>query len=253
MSTRRRLIACDYNQLETRVAAFVSRDPGLMEIVNQDHTTPEGDLHAQNVLRMFHIPFDRQHEHKALRVRAKTDFFASLYGGQEDVILAQLEKAALRQPELEIYIPTKGEVKHGLRMLYATYPHFFLEYVPYAIDQARDNNCTAYTAFSRPRVIPSLKSPIEKLRKAAGREVISHNIQGTAADLARMAVLAVDKLEHGRLLLQIHDELVSEVEPGYEEEYLAKMIETMELGQPLDGVPLKVDGVIGDDWRACHK
>ena len=78
------LVAADYAQLEVRVAAFVSRDPVLMEIMNADPTSFEGDLHARTMYEVFGVPFDKQGGLKHIRVQAKTYFFSVLYGGRED-------------------------------------------------------------------------------------------------------------------------------------------------------------------------
>lgn len=246
------LVAGDYSQLEVRVAAFVSRDPILMRITNAP-SWPDNDLHAQTMERVFRIPFGDQHEYPHIRVAAKTYFFGCLYGAGPDTIVEQIEKAALNNPEMNIQIPSKREAGRNIGLLKEAYAKFFHEYVPHAVSMARERGGKAETAFGRVRLTPNLFSRIREEREAEERVVVSVQIQGTAGDLVRMAMLEVDKIEKGEMLLQIHDEILSKTEEEYEEEYVERMRVGMELGQPLEGVPLKVDIGTGKDWRSCHK
>ena len=194
------LVAADYGQLEVRIAAFQSRDPLLMEIVNSPPGTPAGDMHAQTLARVFNIPFEKQDEHKPLRTQAKVYNFTSIYGGKEDRIVAGIEEQALLHLELGIVVPTKAQARRDLQGLRQTYRGYFLEYVPAAVERARERGGIAYTAFGRPRLIPNLFSKDKGEREAAERIVPSHEVQGTAADIARYATYEVNKILHGILL-----------------------------------------------------
>ncbi|KKL88397.1 hypothetical protein LCGC14_1925090, partial [marine sediment metagenome] len=251
-SDGRLLVSADYHGLEIRVAAFVSRDEQLMAIVNSDPETPAGDIHAQNVHKLFGIPYENQENHKPLRTRAKNYMFGALYGSKGYEVVEVLEKLILADPSLGVP-PALAEIVKGIREIHNTYPHYFREWGPYMIQRAREQGNTAYTAFRRPRVLPDLVSPVKSLREAAERATLNHIVQGTAADIARMACNEVTKLEGGTLLLQVHDELLSEVLESEVDSYKQKMVNLMELGQPLDGVPLVVDVGVGHDWESTHK
>jgi len=249
-----KLVAGDYHSLEVRVAAAVSHDPNLLAIVNGDPSTPEGDLHAQTMRQVFGIPFAEWKHHPAIRVAAKVYFFARLYGGKEYTIRERLEQTALERPDLDIRVPTLSEARHNLAQVSATYGTYFNEWVPFAIYKAREeDNCTSYTIFGRPRLLPNLRASGKQDREAAERECISHIVQGTASDIARFATLRVNELPYGELILQVHDELVCRVDEAHLEWYTERMRYAMLLDQPLDGVPLVVDIGVGDDWQSTHK
>ena len=245
------LVAGDYGQLEVRVAAFVSRDPELMRICNAE-LWPDNDLHAQTMKRVFNISFDEQGLHKPLRVTAKTMFFAQLFGGGVEVVLKQLEKAALKEPELGIIIPSKREAQGSMEAIEYLYRQYFREYKAFALAKAREDGNVAYTAFGRPRVIPDLGSRYKELREVAEREAISMAVQGTAADLVRKAMQVTENIPKGELLLQVHDELLCEVDGESVDWYTDRLREAMELGQPLEGVPLVVTIKAGQTWEETH-
>lgn len=246
-------VDADYAGLEVRTGAFKSRDKRLMEIVNRDPNTFEGNLHAQTMASIFGVPYDQQKKHPGLKTSAKVYWFMTQYGAKVDGVHRGLEKQALTYPELGIVVPTKREVQRNLTKLYREYPGYYYEYVPHAVQKARDAGGIAYTAFGRPRIIPKLFSDRKEEREAGAREVISHECQGTAGDLFRFAMAAVYKIQWGKILIPNHDELLCEVDLGREVWYAGEMVTAMELGQPLDGVPLVVDVEISDTWKGGHK
>lgn len=243
------LLAADQSQFEVRIAAFQSRDPKLLAIVNAEPGTFEGDLHAQTMYHVFNIPFARQTEHKNIRIVAKTYNFAGLfYGASAPTLVEQIEKAALEEPDLHITVPTISEAAKNLAGVRELYHVYSREYVPVTIARARDCGNCFYTAFRRPRIISYLTSGYKEEREAAEREGINHTIQGTAADLIRMAMnLAID-LPHGWLLGQNHDELIFDVDTNWTMWYKEHVKVVMELGQPLGGVPLVIDFRYGPTW-----
>lgn len=244
------IVAADESQFEVRIAAFQSRDPKLMAIVNSEPGTPEGDLHAQTMYYVFGIPFSKQKEYGHIRIAAKTYNFAGLfYGASAPSLVEQIEMRALEVPELNIQIPTVREAAKNLAGVRELYRHYSYEYVPATIERARDRGNTFYTAFGRPRVIPDLSSGYKEAREAAEREGVNHTIQGTAADLMRKAMNIAEKLEHGMLLAQNHDELIFEVDRQWLSWYTTNVVRIMELGQPLEGVPLVVDIRWGPSWK----
>lgn len=248
------LVASDYGQIEVRIGAAASRDPKLLKAMHAPAGTIESDIHAQNVYRLFGIPYELQGQHKPLRTRAKNYFFGAIYGSEGYEVWEVLAKEILRDPELEAGgVPTIEEVASSIRDIRRSYPRYFDEWVPYELWRARERNNTVYTLYRRPRIIPDLTALDTKARKAAERECINHIIQGTAADLLRIAMLRVAKLARGRLILSVHDELVSRVEEEYSVWYADRMRGAMLLDQPLKDVPIVVDTMIGKNWAECHK
>ncbi len=246
-------LAADYAQLEIRIAAFLSRDPILLEVVNAPPNTPEGDLHAQTMMEIFGIPYDEQREYPGIRTQAKVYNFTGFYGGGAERVQGDIEKMALEQPELEIIIPTLEEVRKGQAKLQRKLSRYYKEFIPTSISRIRERGNITLTAFGRPRFLPDLSSRNEKEREAAEREAISHMVQGTAADLMRQAMLKVAQIPYGKQLLQVHDEIVCSIDKGREVWYAKKVEEAMLLGQPLQGVPLVVDVSLGGTWFDCHK
>lgn len=243
------LLAADESQFEVRIAAFQSRDPQLMKLVNAPSGTFEGDLHAQTMYHVFGIPISQHKEFSHIRQTAKVyNFMGLFYGAKPPSLVERIEKLALENPELNIKIPTVKEAAKALAGVKELYKVYSQEYVPTTIARARDRGNIFYTAFGRPRVIDYLTSGYKEEREAGEREGVNHTIQGTAADLMRKAMNLADTLEHGSLLAQNHDELIFDVDPDWLEWYTNRVRTVMELGQPLEGVPLVVDIRSGPTW-----
>jgi DNA polymerase-1 len=247
-------VCADYGQIEVRVAAYASHDPKLLAIMQRNPETADGDVHSQNVSKLFGIPFEDQKGYKHLRTRAKNYFFGALYGSGGWEVQEVIEKQFLQDPELLAHgVPTLREIQAGIRDLRDEYAHYFSEWVPYEIWNAKEHGNTVFTLFGRPRIIPDLTSQDKRDREAAEREAISHIVQGSSADVLRMATIKVADIPNGRLVLTVHDELGSIVEEGLAVEYKEAMVDTMLLGQPFEDVPLVVDAEIGRTWYDCHK
>jgi len=223
-----------------------------MKIVTAD-TWPDNDLHAQTMRNVFGIPYDEQESLKGIRVSAKTYFFAALYGGEAYTIHERLEKVALENPELSIEVPPIADIARKLHMLHDIYGGYFFGFVPNAIERARhQTGGTVYTAYGRPRTIPQLYAKDKSERQAGERYVPSHIVQGTAGDIARIATNKAAKIPHGRILIQVHDELVAEVDKDAATWYTEAMVEAMLLDQPFLPVPLIVTVKQGENWKECH-
>jgi DNA polymerase-1 len=224
-----------------------------MKIVNADPDTLAGDFHSQNMEKIFGIPYEEQAKHQGLRVQAKNHGFGAFYGSMGEEVQEVIEKKILASPELGDP-PTLAKTKAGIREVRRTYPHYFNEWWPFMVRKVRQEyDCVAYTAFGRPRYVPDLRSRDPYLRAAAERQVINHIAgQGTAGDLMRMGMLRVSKIQGGKLLLNIHDELVSMVDEEHLVRYTSEMKEAMLLGQPLEGVPLVVNTKFGKNWKEAH-
>lgn len=249
------LVVADYNQLEVRIAAHQSQDPALLAAMRAPVGTPESDLHGQNVEKLFGVPIAKQGDRKDLRVAAKTDLFAAMYGGREDTLMQRREAVALNNPDLGIPIPTFKEVSRSLRILHRTYPRYFAEYAGFVVYKAREEGGVFRTAYGREEKLDNLFSANKSEREAAERQGLNLTIQGTAADIMKIALVAVYKIPHGRILLAVHDEVVCEVDGELDSsrviEYTKALESAMEIGQPLT-VPLIITALSAASWKEGH-
>lgn len=222
-----KFVAADYSQMELRLVASYSGEPAMIDAFKRGE-----DIHAATARAVFGA------EGNDYRSRAKAINFGIIYGLTPFGLAKQLN---ISRPEAEKYI---GEYN-------AKYPNIrtFLD----AVVKEAEHVGFVETKFGRRRYFGNLRSRNPMLRDADHRAAINHPIQGTAADLMKMAMLAVDeRLAKGelraRLLLQIHDELVFECPAGEEERVATLARETMESVGAALPVPLKVDVGIGDNW-----
>ncbi len=221
------LVSADYSQIELRVAAALSGDKAMIKTF-KDGT----DLHQQTAAELFNVPLDEVT--KDQRSAAKTINFGVLYGMSPhglSVATGMDGKTAME------FINRYFDVRPKLR-----------QYIEDTKAFAHEHQYTA-TIFGRRRPCPEIKSNNFNLRSSAERVAVNVPIQGTAADIYKLAMLAVvERLDDDcKLLLQIHDELIVEA-PKEKGEAVAKLMkEVMEDVIDL-GVPLAVDTEIGPNW-----
>ncbi|MBS0623349.1 MAG: DNA polymerase I [Verrucomicrobia bacterium] len=224
-------LSADYSQIELRLLAHFSEDPTLINAF--EHAQ---DIHAHTAALMF----EKQHVTSEERRAAKAINFGIIYG-QQAYGLAR---------ELHIDIHKAADF---IQAYYRRYPKVF-EYIQNSIEQARRTG-KAVTMIGRQRSIPDLNSANTHLRAAAERLAVNTPLQGSAADLIKKAMLAIDQQLQNKklksfLILQIHDELIFEA-PDEELEALKPLVkETMENIFTLK-VPLVVDVAIGKNWGQC--
>jgi DNA polymerase-1 len=226
------LLAADYSQIELRILAHVSGDEHL-----KDAFARNADIHRETAARVLgKPPEDISHGERSM---AKMVNFGLAYG-MSDFGLAS--RANISRQEAQTFINSYFTAYSGI------------SYYMMAIkDQARDQGFVE-TLLGRKRQIPELRASNPALRGAGERMAINMPIQGTAADIQKIAMIRVDAAvrEAGipaRLLLSVHDELLFEV-PRAEVDALAAVVrEQMEGALPLD-VPLVVDVKVGDDWES---
>ncbi|WP_162196920.1 DNA polymerase I [Mycobacterium lepromatosis] len=227
------LMTADYSQIEMRIMAHLSRDKGLIEAF---HTGE--DLHSFVASRAFGVPTgDITAE---LRRRVKAMSYGLAYGLSAYGLAAQLkistEEAKL---QMEQYFARFGGVR---------------DYLMDVVEQARKDGYTS-TVLGRRRYLPELDSSNRQVREAAERAALNAPIQGSAADIIKVAMIAVDKALKkaklaSRMLLQVHDELLFEVATGEREQIEAIVREQMGSAYPLD-VPLEVSVGFGRSWDAA--
>lgn len=207
------LLSCDYSQIELRVAAILSQDEYLLETFKKGE-----DSHASVASRVFSVPIDEVS--KDQRRIAKVLNFGILYGMGVNALKATLESD--RKTAQEFYDAYKN-----------TFPTL-MGYLEDVKIQARKNGYTE-TLFGRRRQLKMLRSALPFIRAQGERMAINAPIQGTSADIMRIAlidiveVLKKENLEsHVFPILQIHDEFIFEVEDGYLEKAKKVIIPTME-------------------------
>ncbi len=227
------LLAADYSQVELRVLAHISGDPAMLEAFRRGE-----DIHASTAASIYGVPLDRVTPEQ--RRVAKMTNFAISYGVTG---YGLAERTGLTPEEAQKLIET----------YFATYPRV-REYIERTKKQAREQGYVE-TLLGRRRYFPELapnRRVSHQAREAAYRMAINAPIQGTAADILKVAMnrLWRELKARGlraRMILQVHDELVLEV-PEEEVETVAPLvIETMEGAFDLDA-PLKVDAKIGKNW-----
>jgi len=221
------LLAADYSQVELRILAHISQDPDLIETFQRG-----ADIHRATASKMFNVPED-QLTHDQRRA-AKTINFGVLYG-----------MSAFRLSN-ELNIPT-GQAKDFIDAYFGRYPKI-QEYLDRTLEEARHSGKVT-TLFGRVRYIPEIHNKSFTVRGNAERMATNAPIQGTAADILKLAMIALDeRLESAaQMLLTVHDEIVIEVPETRAADVAGIVKETMENIFPL-AVPLKVDAHYGRSW-----
>ncbi|OWM38232.1 DNA polymerase I [Corynebacterium diphtheriae bv. intermedius] len=229
------LLTADYSQIEMRVMAHLSEDPGLIEA----YQTGE-DLHNFVGSKVFDVPVDQVTSE--LRRRVKAMSYGLVYGLSAFGLSQQLNiPAGEAKVIMESYFERFGGVK---------------QYLDQVVEQARKDGFTS-TLFGRRRYLPELSSDNRVARENAERAALNAPIQGTAADIIKIAMLRVDaRLTaencQSRVLLQVHDELVLEVASGEQEKVQQLVEEEMDAAISLR-VPLEVSAGVGTNWEeAAH-
>jgi len=225
-----RLMSADYSQIELRVLAHLSGDSGLIDAFESGE-----DFHTETAARVFEV--DKKDITHDMRTTAKAVNFGILYG-QSPHGLAQT---------LGI---SKTEAKEIIDRYYAAYPRVET-YLQELIEHAQTQGWVV-TAFGRRRYIPEILSTVYNVREFGKRTAMNHPMQGTAADLVKMAMIAVDRKlkEEGmqsRMLLQVHDELIFEG-PENEMKRLSELVIDAMTHVANLKVPLEVSVTIGNNW-----
>jgi DNA polymerase-1 len=226
-----RLISADYSQVELRVLAHLANDPVLIEAF-----TGGEDIHARTALEIFGVPPALQtHEHRRM---AKAINYGVVYGLSSFGLAGRTGTSKTEaQQYIDAYFRRYSKVKESLDRL---------------VEEARTTG-RVRTLFGRLRPIPEIHSQDAPSRNRAEREAMNTPVQGTAADLMKLAMIKVharlqrEKMRT-RMLLTVHDELVFEA-PEAELEQARKIVEAeMESAYPLK-VPLRVDIGVGQNWK----
>ncbi|WP_145508939.1 DNA polymerase I [Yersinia alsatica] len=230
-----RIMAADYSQIELRIMAHLSQDKGLLAAFAAGK-----DIHRATAAEVFGLPLEKVTNEQ--RRSAKAINFGLIYGMSAFGLARQLN------------IP-RGEAQRYMDLYFERYPGV-LEYMERTRKQAADQGYVT-TLDGRRLYLPDIHSRNATRRKAAEREAINAPMQGTAADIIKRAMIAVDAwLQQEpepkvRVIMQVHDELVFEVHESVLESAEQKVRELMEQSMQL-AVPLKVDVGVGDNWDQAH-
>jgi DNA polymerase I len=227
------LVALDYSQIELRVLAHLSGDENLIRVFQEGR-----DIHTETASWMFGVP--REAVDPLMRRAAKTINFGVLYG---------MSAHRLSQ---ELAIPYE-EAQAFIERYFQSFPKV-RAWIEKTLEEGRRRGYVE-TLFGRRRYVPDLEARVKSVREAAERMAFNMPVQGTAADLMKLAMVKLfPRLEEmgARMLLQVHDELVLEA-PKERAEAVARLAkEVMEGVYPL-AVPLEVEVGIGEDWLSVKE
>lgn len=232
------ILSADYSQIELRIMAIISRDENLIENFQKG-----GDIHTQTASLVFGVP--RQEVNSDQRRRAKVINFGIMYG---------MGAHALSQ-ELDI---SHSDAQEFIDNYFAHYPGV-KKYIDLTIEFARKNSYVK-TLFNRRRYLDRINSRNKQVRAFAERMAINMPIQGTAADIIKIAMNNIqerikEKENEIKLIIQVHDELVFEVKTDKIDQYKKLIKEEMESVLPekySSIVPLEVDIGYGKNWLEAH-
>jgi DNA polymerase I len=230
------LLSCDYSQIELRIMAALSGDPALIEAFRS-----KADIHTATAAKIHGVPPEQVTQD--MRRGAKMVNFGIIYG---------ISPFGLAQ---RLGIP-RTEAAQIIDAYFREYPAI-REYMEQTVETARQRGY-AETLSGRRRAYPDLNSSNQGLRANAERAAINMPIQGTAADMIKLAMIRIDALlrktaARSRMLLQVHDELVFELALDEQERLVPAILHEMRSALPLPHeVPIEVESGTGPNWLAAH-
>ena len=228
------LMAADYSQIELRIIAALSKDTAMVNAFKNNE-----DIHASTAARVFHVPPEEVTREQ--RSNAKTVNFGIIYGVSAFGLSQQTNL-------------NRSESKELIDNYYASYPEL-KQYIADQVNFAREHGYVA-TVLGRRRYLKDINSQNAVVRGAAERNAVNAPIQGSAADIIKLAMIRIHqkiKTENwqSKMLLQVHDELVFDVLKSEKEDF-EKMVKS-EMENAFDiGLPLLVDIGFGDNWLEAH-
>ena len=227
------ILSADYSQVELRLMAALSGDPAMIAAFTEGR-----DIHSETAAKLYSIP--REEVTADMRRAAKTVNFGIIYGISAFGLSQRLDCP-------------RGEAASLIESYFTQFPGV-KSYMDKLVEDARANGY-AETLCGRRRRLPDLTSSNFNLRAAAERTAINTPIQGSAADMIKIAMIRVHELLRGRksrLIMQIHDELLFDLHCN-EHELIPQIITTMQAALPLPhGVPLEVEANYAPNWLEAH-
>ena len=235
-NVRFQLLACDYSQIELRVMAALAQDATMIAAFQNNE-----DIHTTTAAKVFAVA--TEDVSTAMRRSAKMVNFGIIYG---------ISAFGLSQ---RLAIP-RSEAAAIIDAYFREYPAI-REFMDRTIAEARETGYVV-TLTGRRRSFPDLLSTNQNLRGNAERAAINTPIQGSAADMIKLAMIRIDGLLRGKpyqtkMLLQVHDELVFDLAMDEQEELVPEILRLMKTALPLPNhVPVEVEAGTGPDWLAAH-
>ena len=230
-----KFVAADYSQIELRIMAHLSGDKGLLDAFAHGK-----DIHKATAAEVFGVPLDEVTTEQ--RRSAKAINFGLIYGMSAFGLSKQLN------------IP-RNEAQKYMDLYFERYPGV-LEYMDSTRESAKDKGYVE-TVFGRRLYLPDIKASNGARRKGAERAAINAPMQGTAADIIKMAMIKVDDWirktasDDVTMMMQVHDELVFEIKEDKVETYVSTITALMESAATLN-VPLVVEAGVGENWDEAH-
>lgn len=226
------LVSADYSQIELRIVASLARDKAMLATFRKGE-----DIHTATAAALAGVPLEKVT--KDMRRAAKSVNFGILYGMGPYGIARD---AGISREEASEFLQKYFDVYHGVR-----------DYLDHVLEDGRKKGYTE-TLFGRRRYLPELLSSMRQVRQAAERMAVNMPVQGTEADLVKMAMLDVDSWlrekfrgDEVRMLLQVHDELVFEVRDELLKKFCKELKPKMEKVYTLE-CPIVVDVHVGHEW-----
>ncbi|MFQ6313433.1 DNA polymerase I, partial [Lysobacter capsici] len=231
----RRLVACDYSQIELRIMAHLSEDPGLVRAFESG-----ADVHRATAAEVFGKKSLEEVSANERRA-AKAINFGLMYGMSAFGLARQLGIG-------------RGEAQDYIALYFSRYPGV-RDFMERTRQDARDKGYVE-TVFGRRLYLENIKASNQGLRAGAERAAINAPMQGTAADIIKRAMIDIDgwlsqHADRAKMILQVHDELVFEVESAFADTLIAQATQRMATAATLR-VPLVVDTGIGINWDEAH-
>ena len=230
-----KFVAADYSQIELRIMAHLSGDKGLLDAFAHGK-----DIHKATASEVFGVPLDEVTTEQ--RRSAKAINFGLIYGMSAFGLSKQLN------------IP-RNEAQKYMDLYFERYPGV-LEYMDSTRESAKEKGYVE-TVFGRRLYLPDIKASNGARRKGAERAAINAPMQGTAADIIKMAMIKVDDWirknasDDVTMMMQVHDELVFEIKEDKVDNYVSTITALMESAATLN-VPLVVEAGVGENWDEAH-
>ena len=230
-----KIVAADYSQIELRIMAHLSADEGLLSAFAKGE-----DIHKATASEVFGVALDEVTTEQ--RRSAKAINFGLIYGMSAFGLAKQLN------------VP-RHEAQSYMDLYFERYPGV-LDYMDSTREVAKEKGYVE-TVFGRRLYLPDIKASNGARRKGAERAAINAPMQGTAADIIKMAMIKVDdwittsSLDDVTMMMQVHDELVFEIKEEHVDKHVATIVKLMETAASLN-VPLVVEAGVGNNWDEAH-
>lgn len=229
------LLAADYSQIELRIIAALAKDCHMLEAFNSGH-----DIHAATAAKIYHLPIDevsKDQRRNAKSVNFGIVYGISAFGLSEQLGIARKEAAAL----IEEYFTQYPDIRR---------------FIDQSIATARECGY-ASTLLGRRRYLPDIGSRNAAARSFAERNAVNMPIQGTSADMIKLAMVRIHKALREqnlrtRMILQVHDELVFDLYRPEEAQVRELVVREMKQALPLPGLDIEVGVDVGENWLEAH-